>query len=217
MTKKQETENGEISRQRLSPIARRNQILTEATKFFAEFGFNGTTRELADKIGVKQPLIYQYFASKEELVKEVCAAVFEKQFSEEWHGLLKDHSVDIQSRISKFYQRLLTSSFQQAEIRLFLFSGLARLDSSRQFVHFVETKILSELACELRSYFGQAPLSKVPLNQNELEVLWLFHGGVCFHAIRTEIFQASDAGSDVSNFISSTVRWLIQIYPHQNI
>ena len=57
-------------RQRLPPAARRDHILKEAIQYFSEVGFDGGTRELAVRLGVKQPLLYRYFPSKEDLIKE---------------------------------------------------------------------------------------------------------------------------------------------------
>ncbi len=49
--------------------ARRNQILDAAARVFAEKGFHrATTREIAGAAGVSEGTIYNYFASKEDLL-----------------------------------------------------------------------------------------------------------------------------------------------------
>ena len=60
---------------RLSRSDRRSQILEAAIKFFSEEGFDGSTHNFAKKIGITQPLIYRYFESKDELIREVYNAV----------------------------------------------------------------------------------------------------------------------------------------------
>ncbi len=59
------------NRQRLSPGEREQQILDEAISFFAEVGLSGQTRELAQRLGVTQPLIYRYFPTKQDLIERV--------------------------------------------------------------------------------------------------------------------------------------------------
>jgi AcrR family transcriptional regulator len=49
-------------------IRREAEILDEATKLFAEFGYSGAdTQTLADRLGVGKGTIYRYFSSKREL------------------------------------------------------------------------------------------------------------------------------------------------------
>jgi AcrR family transcriptional regulator len=46
-----------------------NQILTEATRLFAERGFAGTSlKDIADAAGLTRPALYHYFANKEALL-----------------------------------------------------------------------------------------------------------------------------------------------------
>ena len=53
-------------RRRLKREDRERMIVERAIEFFAEVGFAGQTRELAQRIGVTQPLLYRYFPTKEE-------------------------------------------------------------------------------------------------------------------------------------------------------
>src|SRR5699024_5537327 len=46
-----------------------NQILTEATRLFAERGFAGTSlKDIADATGLTRPALYHYFANKEAVL-----------------------------------------------------------------------------------------------------------------------------------------------------
>src|SRR6476646_8925471 len=46
-----------------------NQILTEATRLFAERGFAATSlRDIADAAGMTRPALYHYFANKEAML-----------------------------------------------------------------------------------------------------------------------------------------------------
>ena len=82
-------------RKRLSPEERRSEIIRKASEFFAEEGFERSTRELAQKMGVTQPLLYRYFPSKEDLVREVYRSVFLNRWNPEWDELLGDRSLPL--------------------------------------------------------------------------------------------------------------------------
>src|SRR5262249_32717979 len=56
-------------RQRLAPSMRRQHLIEEAFAYFAEVGLGGSTRELAKRMGVTQPLLYRYFPTKESLIE----------------------------------------------------------------------------------------------------------------------------------------------------
>jgi AcrR family transcriptional regulator len=57
---------------RLKAPERRRHILDTATVLFAERGFDGlTTKDLARRLGITEPVLYQHFASKEALWREV--------------------------------------------------------------------------------------------------------------------------------------------------
>lgn len=59
-------------RRELQAQERREQLLDVALKLFGEVGVRGTTiKMLAEKAGVSQGLIYHYFESKEDLLRQV--------------------------------------------------------------------------------------------------------------------------------------------------
>ena len=63
-------------RQRLSPSMRRQHLIEEAFAYFAEVGLGGSTRELAKRMGVTQPLLYRYFPTKEGLIESVYDLIY---------------------------------------------------------------------------------------------------------------------------------------------
>lgn len=61
-----ETRNSRYQHQRL-------QAIRSAAAVFAEKGFHGaSTKDIAERLGIKQGSLYYYFASKEEALGEVC-------------------------------------------------------------------------------------------------------------------------------------------------
>ena len=77
---------------RLSPEARRELIVAEAVRYFAEVGFSGPTRDLARRAGVTQPLLYKYFATKADLTEAVFERVYLDRLDPSWPAMLTDRS-----------------------------------------------------------------------------------------------------------------------------
>ena len=96
--------------------ARRTQILDAAAKVFAEKGFHrATTREIADAADVSEGTIYNYFASKEDLLIGIMARVGEQQqpdevFAQALHSDARDALVSM--------YRLRQDSLQQHSVIL---------------------------------------------------------------------------------------------------
>ena len=56
----------------LTDATRREEILDKAMKFFSLKGYHGTTLdEVANEIGITKALIYYYFSSKENIIREI--------------------------------------------------------------------------------------------------------------------------------------------------
>lgn len=63
-------------RPRLSKEEREQQIVRKAIELFAERGFSGSTHDIARALGITQPLLYNYFPTREALVDRVYDEVF---------------------------------------------------------------------------------------------------------------------------------------------
>jgi AcrR family transcriptional regulator len=80
---------------------RRAEILAEALELMAEHGYHGASlRDLAKRLGISQPSLYHYFASKDELVEQIIEAYSGRMFEgtphltgplEEAPALLRDY------------------------------------------------------------------------------------------------------------------------------
>src|SRR5581483_8070029 len=61
---------------RVPRALRRRQVLAEAHQLFSERGFTGASMdELARRMGVSKPVIYELAGSKEQLYRDVMASV----------------------------------------------------------------------------------------------------------------------------------------------
>ena len=88
---------------RLPRETRRAQVLAEAYKFFSEHGLDAQTRALAAACGVSQRLLYSLFPNKAALLEAVYRAEIAGSFKVIWFAELKDRSVPIEERLTRFY------------------------------------------------------------------------------------------------------------------
>ncbi len=183
-------EKSAATRKRLSSSDRRAQILEAAIKFFSEEGFDGSTRSFAKKIGITQPLIYRYFPSKDDLIREVYNSIFESRWKAEWEDLLRDRTRRINERLFDFYILYTNVVFSRDWMRIYLLSGLKGLEINRWWSQFVEVRILSVICDELRHEMGFEPVSERAPSAVELEVLWSFQGSIFYYAIRRDVYRA---------------------------
>lgn len=175
-------------RTRLSPDQRRQDFIRNATELFSEEGFDGGTRELARKLGVTQPLLYRYFPSKEELIKEVYRAVYVDRWKAEWDDLLADRSRPIRERLEQFYRDYTDTIFTREWMRIYLFSGLKGFELNRWYVGMIQDRILARIVEEYRHEAG-LPV-QLPPPAAELELAWVLHSGIFYYGIRKYIYES---------------------------
>ena len=78
----------EKKRSRLSPQARRTQLLDTASEIIQDEGLSSFTMEyLATRAGVSNPLIYKYFDTRLEILQELLQREFERYSSEFMVGI----------------------------------------------------------------------------------------------------------------------------------
>ena len=179
----------ETRRRRLAPGERRQQIVTAAIAYFSEVGFGGGTRELAKRLGVTQPLIYRYFPSKDDLIRTVYDELYLRRWQPDWERLLTDQAVPLRERLIGFYQRYTTAVFTPEWMRIYLFAGLRGVEINHWWLHFVEQHLLRTMAIALRAAHGLPDPVAMPITPAELDLYWIFHGGIFYYGIRREVFR----------------------------
>jgi AcrR family transcriptional regulator len=198
--------------QRLSPADRRQQIVEAAISFFAEVGFDGGTRDLAKRLGITQPLIYRYFPSKEDLIRAVYDEVYLRRWQSEWEAVIADRTLPLRQRLITFYEHYTAVIFGPDWIRIYLFSGLRGLEINQWWITFVETHVLRKICEEIRWENGLADVATVPISAAELDLYWMFHGGIFYFGMRREVYKAK-VDCDLVAFITNSVDSLLQGYP----
>ena len=173
---------------RLSSAERRQEFIDKAIVFFAEEGFESSTRGLAKKLGVTQPLLYRYFPSKDDLIAEVYDAVYVSRWRPEWAELLTDRSRALEERLNAFYCAYTDVIFDREWLRIYLFSGLKGVDINRRYVGLVRQRILEPIVAECRADMG---LPEAPASDCQIEFAWVMHGGIFYYGVRDLIYQSS--------------------------
>ena len=188
MNKKALPKRARAKQRRLSPDDRRKEFVAKATEFFSEEGFGGGTRDLARRLGVTQPLLYRYFPSKDDLIKEVYRTVYLEPFDPGWEKLLTDRSRPIRDRLQEFYLAYTDVIFTRKWLRIYFYAGLKGLDINRWYIGVVEDKILSRVVGECRHEAGLPAQSKP--TASELEMAWVFHSGIFYYGVRKYIYES---------------------------
>lgn len=192
-------------RRRLKSEERRQEFVARAIELFAEEGFETSTRGLAQALGVTQPLLYRYFPSKEDLVAEVYRTVFLDRWQPEWEVLLGDRSRPLRDRLVKFYASYVEVIYDPTWLRIYLHSGLNRVDTIRAYMGLVRRRVLERIVTEARA---EAGLPEVPPRDDEVELVWIVHGGLFYHGVRALIFDNA-ASKDREVMIRDAVETLV--------
>src|SRR6201997_3064114 len=188
MRKKASPKRARARQIRLSPDDRRKEFVAKATEFFSEEGFGGGTRDLARRLGVTQPLLYRYFPSKDDLIKEVYRTVYLEPLNTGWEKLLTDRSRPLRDRLREFYKAYTNVIFTRKWIRIYLYSGLKGLDINRWYVGVVRDKILTRIIRECRHDL-RLPVQNKP-TAPEIELAWVFHSGIFYYGVRKYIYES---------------------------
>jgi AcrR family transcriptional regulator len=173
---------------RLPPGARRLRLVEEAAAFFAEVGFEGTTRALAERLGVTQALIYRYFASKQDLIDAALAAVFSDRWNPAWDNLLADRKLPLEERLSDFYCAYHARS-DALSMRLFARAGLDGQSLPGRHGARLTARIFEPVIAALREEAGLPPFAERGMMRGERELAMALHGAVVFLGIRKHIYQ----------------------------
>ena len=189
---------------RLSGAERENHIAQEAVRFFAEVGFGGDTRELAKRLGVTQSLLYKYFPSKEALINRVYEEVYLGRWNPFWESVVRDRSIPLQERLTRHYIEYAKAALTRDWVRIFMFSGLRGEDINRKYLNILRERILIPIAIELRHEFGLPTAEEVPIERNEIELVWSINARVFYFGQRQWIFDVP-IEDDLDELIRMTI------------
>lgn len=176
-------------RTRLAPEQRADQILQGAIAFFAERGFGGQTRDLAEQLGISQALLYRYFPTKEMLIERIYEELFVRRLKPEWDVILSTRNAPLLSRLTRFYLDYSKMLHDYEWGRIYLYSGLGGSKIAQRFADHVTQSIFTRVIAELRHEFRLPDLSKLPITEPELELMWGLHGSIFYIGIRKSVYH----------------------------
>jgi len=174
-------------RTRNKPEDRHREFVRKAIELFAEVGFEAGTRELAQRLGVTQPLLYRYFPSKDDLIAAVYQEIYVNRWKSEWREGLMDESRPIRERIIRFYEDYTRTIFTPEWIRIYIFAGLRGVDINRRYAAKVEAEILRPITLATRQSFGLS--GNEPPRPEEVELFWTLQGGIFYYGVREIVYQ----------------------------
>jgi AcrR family transcriptional regulator len=172
------------ARARVGSTDRRGAIVDAAARYFAAAGFGADTRALARQLGVTQPLLYRYFASKDELIEAVFEQVYLRRVDPGLAALFRDRSRPIRARLIEFTQRYSAGTFRAEWIRLYTFAGLRGGAFNRRYIRGVTEPLLRALCAEILVALGRA----ARVTERHLALAWIWHGGLYYAAIRRHVY-----------------------------
>ncbi|MFK5595385.1 TetR/AcrR family transcriptional regulator [Methylobacterium sp. HMF5984] len=176
-------------RRHLPGAERERQIVEAATRFFAEQGFGGQTRELAARMGITHSAIFRYFPTKEALIERVYDRVFVARWNPDWGPMVRDRSHPLEARLVRFYQEYAARIFDYEWVRIFVFAGLRSVDITPRYLAILREALILPVCAELRVEFGLAPPEVLPFQEREIEAVWALHGKVFYIAVRKYVYN----------------------------
>lgn len=182
---------------------RERAIVDEAIRFFAEHGFEGQTRELAKRMGITHSAIYRHFPSKEALVERVYQEVYLSRWSPDWAPLIRDRTLPLEARLTRFYLDYAARVFEYNWVRIFVFSGMKSFGITGRYLDLVRREIIEPATLELRRELGLGDTAE--LTERETELLWGLHGRIFYLAIRKFIY-ATPIPDDLDAIVQDAVR-----------
>ena len=173
---------------RLDPAQRKAMILDKAIAFFADYGLTAQTRALANAIGVTQRLLYRYFPSKAQLLREVYDAAILAPFKAVWLVQLTDRSRPVRERLIAFYRDYSANVLTKRWLRLFLYASLGESDMAPDYIQAIVAQLLDTIADETAHELAIVMPADARLSR---EIAWILHGSISHYAIRHHVYGAS--------------------------
>ena len=174
---------------RRKPAERERLILDEAKRYFSERGLNGGTEELAQRLGVTQPLLFRYFPTKIAMIERIFREIGASALDPGWVGRLADESVPLEDRLVSFYSDYFDRVMTKENFRLCLYGDLAWSDSSHRYYGDMRRLIYPAIARAIRASLPAGMRAKGRVTDMELEIVMTLHAIIYHLAVRKWVFS----------------------------
>lgn len=191
-------------RRRLSAQERELSIARGAVQFFAEVGFDGDTRQLAQRLGITQSLIFRHFPTKKALVDRVYQEVYVGRWNPFWETVIVDRTMTLSERLKRLYKDYARAALTWDWVRIYMFSGLRGEDINRRYLGLLRSRILEPIAAEVRNELGLPPPGEVSLSELEIELVWGINARIFYFGQRRWIFGVP-LEEDIDTMIDLTI------------
>lgn len=178
----------------MSAAEREEAIVQGAIKFFAEVGFDGQTRELAERLGITQPLIFRYFPTKDDLIERIYQRLYVGRWNPEWETVIRDRTQPLKSRLIDTYKYYAKFVLTNEWVRVFLFSGLKGSIFNKRYIELIRQKLIGPICDEIEA----AGLAAHVPREQLLELVWGLHGTVFYMGIRKWVYDIEIPDSDTT-------------------
>lgn len=176
-------------RRRLAPEDREHEIVQSAISFFAKHGFEGSTRDLAQRLGVSQPLLYRYFPTKDALVDRVYDEVFVRRWNPEWEEWLADRTHSLESRLKRYLKDYAHFVLRGEWVRIFMYAGLSRAGMNQRYLARLRERHFLLIARELRFTYDIPDPESSEAEDEEVELIWAMHSSVFYIGVRKWVYD----------------------------
>jgi AcrR family transcriptional regulator len=186
------------ARRRLLPSERERQIVEGAVRFFSEHGLDGQLRDLARELGITHTLLYHYFPTKQALLERVYSDLFAGRWRSSWEGLLDDKTLDVETKLTRFYTEYAQLILERDWVRVFVFSGLSDRFITDRYFTLLGEKLFPRLVRESRRYLGKPNRGKP--TARELELIMGLHGSIFYMGMRRWVYGQAALDSKTDPF-----------------
>jgi AcrR family transcriptional regulator len=188
---------------------RREMILQAAISLFSEKGFRGvTTRQLANAVGVSEPVLYQHFRTKKELYSAIIEHLAHKP--EEGAAELQEiaEKEDDRALFQHVARRILQTHTRDPRlIRLLMFSALERHELA---VDFFRKQMMNVYRDCVAQYIKRRIKKKIFRSVEPMMVVNAFAGMFHFQALKTQFM----GHYTISPLVEKDIQMLTDLFLH---
>ncbi|OOG63153.1 Nucleoid occlusion factor SlmA [Ensifer sp. M14] len=205
------------ARKYLDAADREQQILEFAIDFVAQRGLRFTTRELADALGVSQPLLYRYFKNRDDLLQKIYDEVYLKRWDPGWNELLADRSLSIRERLVRYLTAYTEAILDERWIRIFIASALEDPQITKKYLGLLHETTFPLIFAEIAVEAGVPVPSGPQADELALEIVWGFHSSFFYMGVRKYIYRnkiPDDLDPIIRARVEVFVAGLVESMPH---
>lgn len=194
---------------RMNTVEREELIVQKAIEYFAQHGFEGSTRDLAEHIGVTQSLLYKYFPNKQALVDRVYQEVYLARWNPLWEEQLQDRTVPLEARLKRYYLDYAKSMLKKDWVRILIFAGLKQEGINNRLFELLREKIFTTVAAEVRHAYQLAEPANADAAEMDIELVWALHASIFYLGMRKWVYK-SGVPKNVNAIIETLIEGFVE-------